>query len=174
LSIVKLGRFVGCLAWICFSTASLSAQKPVSPKEVVKAYCQLDLQGARLASSGFPELANLYAWEEEPGWDTAIIVKSFQVKSVKTNGNNATVVVEYVQLGNMAGETLTLKQGDDQISFKLKKSSGSWRIVAPVMAPHVSALAMQHHIEWLVNEEGADAAARWSKTLTGLKSLSPK
>jgi hypothetical protein len=171
--IVKFGKFVGCLAWICLSTASLHAEKRLPPEEVVKTYCRLDFEGARLGSSEFPEFGNLYSWEEEPGWDTAIIVKSFQVKSVKTNGNNATVVVEYVQLGKM-GETLTLRQGDERINFKLKKSSGSWRIVAPVVAPHVSVLAMQHHIESLVADEGADAAARWEKTLADLRSLSPK
>lgn len=169
--IMKSLRLILIVGWVYLSPLLLFAQKSIPPAEVVRAFCKLDFEGARLEAANYPKIAKLYSWKGEPGWDTALIVKSFRVKPVANNGNTASVIVEYTQYGELAGEEFHLKEGANAARFKLKKISGSWRIIAPVIPPHVSVSAIRQHIEALVRDEGQESAARWSKTLNELRSL---
>ncbi len=143
-----------------------------SPQAVVKRYCKLDFGGSRLSSNGFQTMAGLYDWEGEPGWDESIVIKSFAVKGQKIDGRHAVVSVEYIQVGTLGGESFESSQKVEEITFKLIKKGGRWRITSPIIPPHVSVLATQRHVEGLVRDEGEESAGKWSKTLDALKALS--
>jgi len=144
-----------------------------SPKAVVDRYCSLDFRGARLSSEGFPSIGSLYTWEVEPGWDEAVVVKRFFIKSYKIEGQRAAVRVQYLRLGTL-GETFepfeTSKQSED-ITFNLIKQKGSWQITSPVIPPHVSPEAAIDNIEEIIQNEGEQSRQKWANALSALKAL---
>jgi hypothetical protein len=149
------------------------ASRTLGPLDIVKRYCELDYDGARLKSESFPAMDKLQSWKVEPGWDQTIIVKSFTIKSHTIHGTSAVVSVEYALAGLLDGEEFQSKPEIQSIDFKLKRIGDSWRITGPVITPHVSPAAMQKHIDGLVKLEGQESMETWSKVLSQLKSLGP-
>jgi len=142
-----------------------------SPKAVVNRYCSLDFRGARLSSEGFPSMASLYTWEVEPGWDEAVVVKTFLIKSYEIEGQRAIVRVQYARLGTFGAESFDAEKKSEDITFNLIKQKGSWRITSPVIPPHVSPEAAIHNIEEIIQNEGEQSRQKWAKALSSLRAL---
>jgi hypothetical protein len=149
------------------------SNKPKSPEEVVRQYCDLDFEGARLSSEGFSKLAGLYSWPGEPGWDRLTVIKRFHVNGAKQiDARHAVVPVEYVQVGTL-GDAFTPSEKTENVRFRLIKKGSDWLITSPIIQPHVSPSAAMHHIEGLIRDEGEESRAKWAKALLDLKSLEP-
>lgn len=105
-----------------------------TPIDVVRKFCQLDYEGARLSSEGFKKLQPLIAYPDEPGWDIAIGIRSFKIKSENIHGNKAEVVVEYdIDQSWPPG----LDIGNTEV-VELVKSNGIWKIEKYIDYPRVS------------------------------------
>jgi len=148
-----------------------AADQPPSAVGSVNQYCKLDYKGARLQTSTYDRISNFTDWEEEPGWDSVVVVKDFKTKSSHVAGNGASVSVEYTEYGKLNGSEFLAKRGTETITFRLRKLNGVWKITSPEVPPHVSPGALIAHIEELISAEGTRSQRTWSATLEKLKSL---
>ena len=124
---------------LVFLSVSTYAQE--TPRDIVEKYCQYDFQGARLNSVEAQSYRLLVAYEEEPGWDTVIGVKGFEIGRVIVKDNVAVVEVNFeidrawpVQIEQIS-EYSTVK-------VELSLENGSWKISKYIPFPRVSSEAL--------------------------------
>lgn len=144
------------------------------PKDVVKEYCRLDFEGARLSSETRSQVASLIAWEEERGWDQAVIVSKYRVTNVVVRGNHATARVEFKVLGRLEGdEPFVPGRRLEAVHFGLERAEDVWKIENPIIAPHVSVRSMIQHLRgWIEHEkEGSEHRADLEEQLRQLEAL---
>jgi len=131
---------------LCFATRvqareDRSTPRKVSPASVVRDYCKLDFEGARLSSesSDFEKYFALVAWPDEPGWDGAVVIRNFRIVLSGSAQPVSKVTVRYVVLGNMSGARVTASpQHEEGVTFVLKRSGDTWKIEHPLIPPHIS------------------------------------
>ncbi|PYU35098.1 MAG: hypothetical protein DMG28_03845 [Acidobacteria bacterium] len=144
------------------------------PKDVVKEYCRLDFEGARLSSDTRSQVASLIAWEEERGWDQAVIVSKYRVTNVVVRGNHATARVEFKVLGRLEGdEPFVLGRRVEAVHFGLERTEDVWKIENPIIAPHVSVHSMIQHVRGRIEheKEGSEHRAELEEQLRQLEAL---
>jgi hypothetical protein len=172
-SIVLLLSFTGTVG----KAQSRIASHESPPASVVQKYCKLDLDGARLSSQN-PDnetISALGTWPIEPGWDTSVVVRTFEVVSTSLGPRKSTVTVRYIVLGNMFGAKITpSRQHEELVTFVLTKSRDAWRIERPLIPPHVSVLAAISALNSLLIDEkdpeqinslnaGVDVLTKWKR-----------
>src|SRR5690242_7210654 len=84
-----------CFAEIAQAKTKRTGAGAISPSSVVREYCKLDIQGARLSSDN-PDIEKyftLVAWPDEPGWDGAVLIKDFAITHLKLEQSQSTVTV---------------------------------------------------------------------------------
>lgn len=168
--------------FLCFIVTVGGAQSRIatnetSPASVVQEYCRLDLKGARLSSQN-PDnerVSALVTWLIEPGWDTSVVVRTFEIVSTSLGPSKSSVTVRYIVLGNMFGAKITQsRQHEELVTFVLTKSRDLWRIERPLIAPHVSVpSAISALNSLLINEKdpeqikrlnaGVDVLTKWKR-----------
>lgn len=115
--------------------------REVSPASVVQEYCRLDFGGARLSSQN-PNLDKIFAlvtWPDEPGWDSAVVVKKYTVVRTVPGHLTSSVTVRYSVLGEMNGvEVVASPKHREFVTFVLSKTGKPWKIKRPVIPPHIS------------------------------------
>jgi hypothetical protein len=172
------------LATMLFATAiGMPAVPPAGrdgakrkPADVVKEYCQLDLQGARLSGETWSRVAPLVGWEDEPGWDSAILASGYHVQSTTVRPDHASVIVVFRVLGSLEDDKpfAPARKGKyETISFHLERAGDSWKIVRPVIPPHVSLRSMMEHLRGLLahEENGSERKQTLEEQLHQLEKL---
>jgi hypothetical protein len=181
-----LPRLLCSIALLCCFAGSVGAQSTISasdnsPVSIVRRYCNLDLDGARLSSQNpnNDAITKLATWPIEPGWDTTVVVNAFEIVSTSTGPKQSSVTVRYSVLGNMFGAKVAQSQKQKElVTFVLTKSPGGWLIQRPLIAPHVSVSAAIFALHSLLDDEkdaeqikrlnaGIDLLTKW-KNGTGL------
>lgn len=128
--------FTLMLIALCLSAISSMAEE--SPSEVVRKFCMLDYEGARLSTKTYSAILPLIAYPAEPGWDTVVGIRGYALKNEMINGDVAEVVVEY-EIDQIWPE------GDlpnRQETFKLVKYGDAWKIQEYIIYPRVSAIVL--------------------------------
>jgi hypothetical protein len=176
-----LGKTLYCIALsLCFTGTVVGAQSrmastEVSPTSVIQEYCRLDSEGARLSSQNplSDKISAMVTWPIEPGWDTIVVVGNFEVVGSHSGPRKSSVTVRYTVLGNMFGAKVTASQQHKElVTFTLTKSKDGWRIVRPLIAPHVSVAAATSVLNSLLVDEkdpeqikrlhaGIDVLTKW-------------
>jgi hypothetical protein len=115
-----------------------------SPAEVVKRYVLLDQKGARLDASSFDTVLPYIDWKEEPAWGRVVVVQETRVPEDYREWdilNNLEVVIPVtfhvlgaVYLGNAS---FIPEETIEEVRFHVKVVEGYWRIVFPIIPPHV-------------------------------------
>ena len=149
------------LVFLILATSISSAQSAppsgtATPRSVVEAYCNLDLNGARLDSQNPANdmISKLSSWRVEPGWDSLIAIRACEVIRESPGPNRSTVVVRYTVLGRLVGASVTSsREHTELVKFVLKRSHGRWLIEKPMIPPHVSPSAAQSALESLLSDE---------------------
>jgi hypothetical protein len=138
------------------------------PEKVVDSYCTLDFNGARLTDTA--EIEKLTTFKNEPGWDICVVCKSYRIGSSQIRQGSASVVVRYSLFGELDGSDFNEKSEDEIITFTLKRSKQGWKIISPLMPPHVSKNSMIQHFQKLIaaEEDRADVKSA-IKILRGLR-----
>jgi hypothetical protein len=115
-----------------------------SPAEVVQQYLALDQKGARLDALSFDTLAPYRDWKEEPVWGHVVMVRSFTVAEHHrqwevVNRLEVVVPVTFQVLGSVYLETAGFvpDAGVEEIRVRVKAVNNRWRIVEPILPPHV-------------------------------------
>ena len=128
-----------------------------TPEETVKAYCDLDAKGVRLASTTWSKVLPFISWSEEAGFDRAVVISGFSIGNVQKKGDKeSTVTVEYQVLGVVSGDYVSGKKSES-VRFKVVKTGRGWKINEPdFMPPHVLAKDMVKHLEGTKKSEMAE------------------
>lgn len=115
-----------------------------SPVDIVKRYVLLDQKGARLDASSFDILTPYIDWKEEPAWGRVIVILETTVpedyrKWEILNNLEVIIPVTFHVWGAVYLETATFvpEETTEEVRFHVKVVGNYWRIVSPVIPPHV-------------------------------------
>lgn len=120
-----------------------------SPAEVVKRYVHLDQKGARLDASSFDTVLPYIDWKEEPAWGRVVVVEQISVPEDYRKWeiiNNLEVIIPvtfhvrgavYLENASFIPEETT-----EEVRFRVKVLGSYWRIVSPIIPPHVGVKRM--------------------------------
>jgi len=134
---------IGLTLWALPGHAQTNAVSH-SPAKVVEKYFALDNKGVRLDASSFESVAGYVEWKEEPAWGKVIVINGFTVPDdfrqwEIVNRLEVVVPVEFRVLGVMYLDTAGFvpEPGTEQARVRLKVLNGRWKIVEPILPPHV-------------------------------------
>lgn len=159
-------RIIGILAGLVWLAAwglpGLAQTNSVthSPAKVVEKYFALDNKGVRLDAVSFESVAGYVDWKEEPAWGKVIVINGFTVPDdfrqwEIVNRLEVIVPVEFHVLGVMYLDTAGFvpEPGVEQVRVRLKVKNGRWRIVEPILPPHVGQKRMLNVVRQAMLEE---------------------
>ena len=137
-----------------------------SPAEIVKRYVHLDQKGARLEAMGFDVLAPYVDWKEEPSWDHVVVIQEATVpedyrKWTIIDNLDIIIPVTFRVRGSVNFKSAVFVSEDktEEVRFHVKAVRNSWRIVEPVIPPHIGVTRMANFArEAALHEQ--DAAQR--------------
>jgi len=130
------------------------------PVEVVKKYVSLDQRGIRLESISWETIRPYVNWKEEPTWGHVMVtvgykivddIKQWEVISMM----EVLIPVEYQVLGAVYLEApgfLPEKQVE-RVKFRVKAVGGRWRIIEPLLPPHVGQKRMINYVRQAMLQE---------------------
>ena len=130
------------------------------PVEVVKKYVSLDQRGIRLESISWETIKPYVNWKEEPSWGHVMVtggykivddIKQWEVISMM----EVLIPVEYQVLGLVYWEApgfLPEKQVE-RVKFRVKAVGGRWRIIEPLLPPHVGQKRMINYVRQAMLQE---------------------
>jgi hypothetical protein len=115
-----------------------------SPAEVVKQYLALDQKGARLDAMSVDTVAPYTSWRDEPVWGQIVVTRTFAVaehysKWDVINKLEVVIPVTFQILGSVYLETAGFVPDarSEEVRFRVKAVKDRWRIVEPMLPPHV-------------------------------------
>jgi hypothetical protein len=115
-----------------------------SPAEIVKRYVRLDQKGARLEAMGFDVLAPYVDWKEEPSWDHVVVIQEAMVPEdyrqwTIIDNMDIIIPVTFRVRGavNLKSVVFVPEEKTEEVRFHVKAVRNSWRIVEPVIPPHI-------------------------------------
>lgn len=123
------------------------------PTEIVKRYVVLDQKGARLDAMSFDTLVPYIDWREEPAWGRVVVIQDVTVpedyrKWEVINALEVVIPVTYRVLGSVYLETAAFVQEEttEEVRFRVKAVRSKWRIVEPVIPPHIGLKRMVNFV----------------------------
>jgi hypothetical protein len=131
-----------------------------SPAEIVKKYFELDQKGAKLDSMSFEALAPYRSWDTEPVWGRVVVIREFAVAEHHrdweiVNRLEVVIPVTFQVIGSVYLETAGFlpEASVEEIHVRVKSVRNRWRIIEPVLPPHVGQKRMINFVrEALVKE----------------------
>lgn len=149
--------------WLACSSASGYAQTNSishSPAKVVEKYFALDNKGVRLDASSFESVASLVDWKEEPVWGKVIVITGFTVpddfrKWEIVSRLEVVVPVEFRVLGVMYMDSAGFvpEPGTEQVRVRVKAQGARWKIMEPILPPHVGQKRLLNFVRQALLEE---------------------
>jgi hypothetical protein len=130
------------------------------PAILLKKYLELDNKGARLNALSRESQKSYVGWKDEPVWGQLVVVNGYEVIEDLSQWdvkNNLDVVipVEYNVLGSLYLEKAVFLSDPhlDRIGFRLKAVDGLWRVVEPIIPPHVGQKRILNFVKQAIVEE---------------------
>ena len=153
------------LLWIGADAASAqTGALSHSPAEIVKKYFELDQKGAKLDSMSFESLAPYRSWETEPAWGKVIVIRDFSVAEHYRDWQvvdrlEVIIPVTFQVIGSVYLETAGFipEAAVEEIRVRVKSIKNRWRIIEPVLPPHVGHKRMLNFVKeaWVKETEPA-------------------
>jgi hypothetical protein len=130
------------------------------PAILLKKYLELDNKGARLNALSRESQKPYVGWQDEPVWGQLVVVSGYEVVEdfsqwdVKNN-LDVVIPVEYKVLGSLYLEKAVFLSDPhvDRIGFHLKAVDGLWRVVDPIIPPHVGHKRIVNFVKQAIIEE---------------------
>jgi len=141
------------LLLIIFILNLISCQQAISsePENVVKVYCELDFNGARVFNNRYQDIVELMNWEEgqdEPGWDCFYIISEYKLGEQQITSKSARVKVNYSILGELCSDFVLDKKNIIKVaSFELEMINNKWNIKDYVSPPMISLKYVKSYFE---------------------------
>jgi hypothetical protein len=109
------------------------------PQNLVRQFCQLDANGARLIAGRWNEIAPLVAWPFHPAWDQISFITGYEISSTRAlEEGRLAVDVDYSVVGEASAFGFEPVSYIDRVTFVLATSDEiHWSILGPMIAPRV-------------------------------------
>lgn len=136
---------------LCVVTTCIHGEVTVPPQAVVEKYCSLDGHGANFSASNpnAKAIVDLLIYEDEAGYDTSVVIRSYRIGKVSAGKENADVEVIYAVLGTLAGGSRAKRSTHSEaVTFHLTLVGKSWKIDGLRISPHITQtwiLSKLHH-----------------------------
>jgi hypothetical protein len=135
-----------------------------SPTEVVKRYVTLDQKGARLDAMSFDTIVPYIDWREEPAWGRVVVIQDVAVpddyrKWEVISHLEVIIPATFRVVGSVYLETAAFvpEEKVEEVRFRVKEVRGKWRIVEPVIPPHVGIKRMVNFVrEAMLHEQDTE------------------
>jgi hypothetical protein len=164
---VEITAPIACLTLCLFFLSSLDGLAQTgaldqSPAEIVKKYFALDQKGAKLDSLSYEALAPYRDWQEEPAWGRVVVIRGFSVAEHYRQWEivdrlEVVIPVTFEVLGAVYMETAGFvpESSVEEIRVRVKSVRNRWRIVEPVLPPHVGLKRMINFVReaWMKETE---------------------
>jgi hypothetical protein len=144
--------FVAVLA-IHAAGAAQTGSLQRDPADIVKKYVSLDAHGARLEAISWEAEKPYIGWKDEPAWGHVVVITGYTVRTELKdwdvlNNFDVVVPVDFEVLGDMYWEQATFLSEPkvERIGFRVKAVNGMWRIVEPMVPPHVDRKRMVNYV----------------------------
>ncbi len=139
----------------CSSGDKVPRNPEPTPAATVKAFCDLDAEGARLTSLTWGKVLPYIAWQDEAGSDRITVISGYRIGEVQqVNTETVAVTVTYDVLGILSQEYRKAPKAET-IRFTVIRTSAGWKITEPdFMPPHVLEKAVARHLEETKKLEG--------------------
>ena len=137
---------IALLVLLCGPVLALaqSGSLDQSPTAIVKRYVGLDKKGARMDAMSFETLVPYIDWTEEPLWGRVVVIQDVTVpedyrKWEVVNQLEVVIPVTFTVLGSVYLETASFvpEAIAEEVRFRVKAVRSKWRIVEPVIPPHI-------------------------------------
>src|SRR5574341_615436 len=151
-----------------------------SPAEVVKRYLGLDNKGARLDSMSVDAVLPYTSWKEEPLWGRAVVTQDFVVaedyrewEAVDRLEVVIPVTFHVIGLVYFATAGFVSESSTEEVRFRVKAIKNRWKIIDPILPPHVGQKRMVNFVReaWVKETDSAkrDALATLQEELRKAK-----
>ena len=124
-----------------------------SPADVVKRYVTLDYKGARLDAMSIETVASYTSWNEEPAWGHVVVTRGFVVAEHYRQWEvidrlEIVIPVTFQVIGSVYLETAGFVQDieTEEVRFRVKAVNNRWKIVEPMLPPHVGQKRMVNFV----------------------------
>ena len=124
-----------------------------SPAEVVKRYLALDSKGAQLDAMSVETVASYRSWVEEPNWGHVVVTQGFVVAEQYRQWEvidrlEVVIPVTFQVIGSVYLETprFVREAATEEVRFRVKAVKNRWRIVEPMLPPHVGQQRMVNFV----------------------------
>lgn len=114
------------------------------PTDILRRYVTLDQRGARLDAASFETIAPYIDWRQEPAWGRVIVVQEATIPEDYRQWQiisklEVVIPVTFRVLGSVYLETGAFVTDDtvEEVRFRVSIRQGKWRIIEPVIPPHV-------------------------------------
>lgn len=130
------------------------------PADLVRVYVSLDSKGARLDSMSYETLRPYVNWTEEPVWGRAVIIEGYEVeddiKRWQVVSNTEVVIpVRFRTVGSVYWNTAIFlaDRQEEEVGFRVKAITSRWKIIEPILPPHVNRQRFVNHVRQSALEE---------------------
>ena len=124
-----------------------------SPSDVVKRYVELDHKGARLDAMSAETVGSYTGWNEEPAWGHVVVTRGFVVAEQYRQWEvvdrlEVVIPVTFQVIGSVYLETAGFVQDveTEEVRFRVKAVKNRWKIVEPILPPHVGQKRMVNFV----------------------------
>ncbi|MEO5863981.1 MAG: hypothetical protein ABIQ79_02945 [Nitrospiraceae bacterium] len=124
-----------------------------SPSDVVKRYVELDHKGARIDAMSIETVASYTGWNEEPAWGHFVVTRGFVVAEQYRQWEvidrlEIVIPVTFQVIGSVYLETAGFVQEieTEEVRFRVKAIKNRWKIVEPMIPPHVGQKRMVNFV----------------------------
>jgi hypothetical protein len=142
------------------------------PSELVKKYADLDVRGVRLDAISQETLAPYITWKGEPVWGRVVMIARYEVINdfkqwTVVSLSEVVIPVEYTVLGSLYWETASFipEPRVERVGFRIKIVGDRWRIVEPILPPHVGQKRLINYVRQAILDEKDQAKAAALETL---------
>jgi hypothetical protein len=151
------------LAAVILTTGHALAQSGSSdhpPTDIIKRYVLLDQKGARLDAMSFDTLTPYVDWREEPTWGRVVVIQEATIPEDHRqwdviNKLEVIIPVTFRVLGSVYLETAVFVPDEtvEEVRFHVKARYGKWKIIEPVIPPHVGLKRMVNFVREAEQQE---------------------
>lgn len=110
------------------------------PLNTIRAFCQADGRGERLAPRTWPRVGNLVSWPLEPAWDHVYLIRGFEIGTPRRVDDDLTAEIQYTVVSEVGSSGIKATARVETRRLRLgRDGDGIWRIRPPAPPPYVFA-----------------------------------
>ena len=163
--------FLG-LVLIASDGAARTGDLSRDPADLVRVYLSLDTRGARLESMSWESLRPYVNWKEEPAWGHMVMIEGYEVvDDIKRwdviSNLEVLIPVEFRTLGSVYWNTAGFmpEKHVELVKFRVKGVNSRWKIVEPMLPPHVNQKRLINYVREAALEETDSVRRQTLETL---------